>query len=154
MEGMGSMGVIVLGVLYFFAVKLQMKLFMHWAKKGKSTAITIYMIVTLFTFWLGFSTLFAMILTSARIDKQRNKVYDTLVQNPSDENVDLLIKDIEMFGCTNHPNAWNKLRAIWMTVNESSNITTDKKKQLKQFLMLKGLTMHYQDAKIIDNYRR
>ena len=70
-----------------------------------------------------------------------------------DENVDFLIKDIEMFGCTNHPNAWNKLRAIWMTANESSNITTDKKKQLKQFLMLKGLTMHYQDSKVIDNYK-
>lgn len=27
----------------------------------------------------------------------------------------------------------------------------EKKKQLKQFLMLQGLTMHYQDSKIIDN---
>ena len=144
---------LILIVLYYFAIKFQMRLFLHWAKKGKNTAITIYMVATLFTFWLGFTGLFAMILTSAKIDKQRNKVYDTLVQNPSDENVDLLIKDIEMFGCTNHPNAWNKLRAIWMTANESSNITTDKKKQLKQFLMLKGLTMHYQDSKVIDNYK-
>lgn len=151
---MEGTGVIIFGVIYYFAVKLQMRLFLKWAKKGKSTAIQIYMIVTLFTFWLGLSTLFACILASSKIDKQRNKVYDTLVQNPNNENVDMLIKDIEMYGCNNNPNAWNKLRAIWMTVNESSNITTEKKKQLKQFLMLKGLTMHYQDAKIIDNYKR
>lgn len=52
---------------------------------------------------------------------------------------------------TNHPNAWNKLRSVWITLNESSNVSTEKKKQLKQLLMLQGLTMHYQDAKIIDN---
>lgn len=150
---MEGIGIIILGVIYFVAVRLQMRLFLHWAKKGNTTAPTIYMIVTLFTFFLGLTTLFAMILTSAKIDKQRGKVCDALVQNPSNENVDLLIKDIETYGCNNHPNAWNKLRAIWMTVNESSNVTTEKKKQLKQFLMLKGLTMHYQDAKIIDNFK-
>ena len=150
MEGIGA---IIFCVVYYFAVKLQKRLFLHWAKKGKSTAITIYMVVTLFTFWLGLTGLFAMILASAKIDKQRNKVYDTLVKNPNNDNVDMLIKDIETYGCTNHPNAWNRLRAIWMTVNESPNVSTDKKKQLKQFLMLKGLNIHYQDAKIIDNYK-
>ena len=140
-------------VLYYFAIRFQMRLFLHWAKKGKNTAITIYMVATLFTFWLCFTGLFAMILASSKIDKQRNKIYDALVKNPNNDNVDLLIKDIEMYGCTNNPNAWNRLRAIWITVNESSKVTTDKKKQLKQFLMLKGLTMHYQDSKVINNYK-
>ena len=100
-----------------------------------------------------FSGLIAYICLSSKIDKERQKIYDTLVQNPNNTNVDVLIKDIETHGCANNPNAWNRLRAIWFVVNESSNVTTDKKKQLKQFLMLKGLTMHHKDAQIIDNYK-
>lgn len=150
---MEGAGIIIFGVIYYFAVKLQMRLFEHWAKKGKGTTASIYMIVTMFTFWMCLSTLFAYICFSSKLDKNRNKIYETLAQNPNDTNVDMLVQDIEKYGCANNPNAWNKLRAIWMTVNESSNVSTDKKKQLKQFLMLKGLTMHYQDAKIIDNYK-
>lgn len=150
MEGIES---IIFCVVYYFAVRLQMKLFLHWAKKGKSTIVTIYLIVTLFTFFLGLTTLFALIWASSKLEKNRTKICEALTQNLNDTNVDMLIEDIEIYGCANKPNAWNKLRAIWMTVNESPNVTTDKKKQLKQFLMLKGLTMHYQDAKIIDNYK-
>ncbi len=149
---MECIGFVVFCVIYYFAVKLQTRLFLHWAKKGKKTAATIYFIATVLTFWFGLTTLFAFICASSRLEKNRNKIYDILAQNPNNTNVDLLIQDIENFGCVNNPNAWNKLRAIWITVNESPNVSTDKKKQLKQFLMLKGLTMHYQDAKIIDNY--
>lgn len=143
---------LILIVLYYFAVKLQIKLFDHWAKK-KSNKISLYMFLTVFTFWNMFSGVIAAFMFSAKLEKNRKRIYELVAKNPNNENVDILVEELEKYGCTNTPNAWNQLRALWFTINESPNVTTDKKKQLKQFLMLQGLTMHHHDAQIIDNYK-
>lgn len=83
--------------------------------------------------------------------KERDALYSKITVSPSNQAADELIANIQKYGCENNPNAWNKLRSVWITLNESSNVSTEKKKQLKQFLMLQGLTMHYKDAQIIDN---
>lgn len=84
--------------------------------------------------------------------EERNSIYGAVANTPSDFTVDNLIAYIKREGCWNEPQYWNQLRAVWLAVNESPNVSTEKKKQLKQFLMLKGLTMHHQDAQIIDNH--
>ena len=89
---------------------------------------------------------------------QKKKKYDAMYQkiaaNPSDASVDALIDFHTRNICINEPNYWNRLRAVWLAINASPNVTTPKKEQLKSFLMLKWLNMHYKDAQIIDNYNK
>ena len=89
---------------------------------------------------------------SNNLKKTRDSIYEKLSVNPTVEDVNNLIDFIKEWGCINTPNEWNKLRAVWFSVNESSNIPTEKKTELKKFLMLKGLTMYHQDSEVIDNY--
>lgn len=84
--------------------------------------------------------------------KKYHDFYASIAANPSDSAVDTLIDFHQKNICIDEPNCWNQLRAVWFAINESPNVTTAKKTQLKSFLMLKGLTMHHKDAQIIDNY--
>lgn len=147
------MKLVIIILLYYLAIKLQTNLFVRWQRNGHSGRMVIYLVVTLFTFWFGLSGFIALVCASTKMNKEREKVYNALSQNPNDANVDALIEELQGVGCENHPNAWNRLRALWMITNESPNVTTEKKKQLKQFLMLKGLSIYHQDAQIIDNYK-
>ena len=69
----------------------------------------------------------------------------SLRNNPNNSNVTMLIDYIEKHGCTNTPNEWHRLRGVWYACNESSNISTDKKQELKKFLMLKGLYLNNEE---------
>lgn len=100
---------------------------------------------------IAFLGVFAFNAAMTQIEKEKDSIYAKIAATPSDKAADELIDLIQRCGCENKPNAWNKLRSVWIAVNESPNVSTEKKKQLKQFLMLQGLTMHYQDSKIIDN---
>lgn len=74
--------------------------------------------------------------------------------NPCDSTVDDYIAMTEEYGILNDPKTWNQVRAVWFVVNESSDVTTEKKKELRNFLMSKGLRLTNQDKNVIDNYRR
>ena len=87
------------------------------------------------------------------IENEYSTFYNRIASNPSDAAADELIAFHTKRICINEPMYWNKLRAVWFAFNESSNVTTAKKTQLKNFLMLKGLNMHHNDAQIIDNYK-
>ncbi len=151
MEQAGIPVVAILGVVcYVFFYKALKNLYIHMISKKNAVGVIAVFIVTGLIYFVG---AFALAGANAQIAKEKDKLFAKIIASPSDFAADELIAHIQKYGCTNHPNAWNKLRSVWITLNESSNVSTEKKKQLKQFLMLQGLTMHYQDAKIIDNYK-
>lgn len=149
MEQAGIPIVAILGVVcYVFFYKALKRLYIRLISKKNTAAILALFILTGLIYFVG---AFALAGAQAQIAKDKDKLFSKITASPSDQTADELIAHIQKYGCTNEPNAWNKLRSVWITINESPNVSTEKKKQLKQFLMLQGLTMHYQDSKIIDN---
>lgn len=138
------LGVLCSALLYKPLKKLCIRLMI---RKNAIGLIAVFLL-TMPMFFVGLIAIFG---ATAQIRKEKDALYSKITISPSDQAVDELIANIEKYGCVNDPNSWNKLRSVWITINESPNVSTEKKKQLKQFLMLQGLTMHYQDAKIIDN---
>ena len=140
---------IIFGVLcYVFFYKALKQLYIRLISKKNIAGIFAVFFLTGLIFFLGF---FALAGALTQLRKERDQLFARIAVSPSDQAADELIAYIQQYGCENNPNAWNRLRSIWITFNESPNVSTEKKKQLKQFLMLQGLTMHYQDSKIIDN---
>ena len=94
---------------------------------------------------------------TAEVQAEAKKKTDFLIEvqnNPCDENVDKLIETIEKDGgvITNNPANWNTFRGLWFVYNESKNVTTEKKYQLRNWLMMKGLRITGQDKEVRDNY--
>ncbi len=135
-------------VCFIFLYKPLKKLYMRLLRKRNLVGVFAVFFLTGLIYFIGF---FALVGAVTQLGKERNLFFARIAASPSDQTADELIAYIQQYGCENHPNAWNRLRSIWITFNESPNVSTEKKKQLKQFLMLQGLTMHYQDAQIIDN---
>ena len=135
-------------VCFIFLYKPLKKLYMRLLRKRNIAGVFGVFFLTGLIYFIGF---FALVGAVTQLGKERNLFFARIAASPSDQTADELIAYIQQYGCENHPNAWNKLRSVWITINESQNVSTEKKKQLKQFLMLQGLTMHYQDAQIIDN---
>lgn len=135
-------------VCFIFLYKPLKKLYMRLLRKRNLVGVFAVFFLTGLIYFIGF---FALVGAVTQLGKERNLFFARIAASPSDQTADELIAYIQQYGCENNPNAWNRLRSIWITFNESPNVSTEKKKQLKQFLMLQGLTMHYQDAQIIDN---
>lgn len=149
MEQVTGIILAVLGIAcYVFFYKALKRLYIKLISKQNTAAILALFILTGLIYFLGF---FALAGALTQLRKERDRLFARIAMSPSDQTADELIAYVQQYGCENNPNAWNKLRSIWITFNESPNVSTEKKKQLKQFLMLQGLTMHYQDSKIIDN---
>lgn len=143
--GVGAAIVVAVLVLLFKFLK---RTYISLIIQKKTIGVYVLLLLTVWILFIGFIALAA---AANEIKKERGKVYAKITAAPSDQAADELIELIQKYGCDNEPNEWNKLRSVWIAINESPDVSTEKKKQLKQFLMLQGLTMHYQDAKIIDN---
>ena len=63
------------------------------------------------------------------------------------------MKYINSYGIINYPESWNKVRGVWFSINESSQVPTDKKRELRDFLTTKGLRLVGNDKNVIDNYK-
>lgn len=111
-------------------------------------------LITILTFPVLFIGPIAYISVSVKLSKERALLYSEIAAMPSDKRVDELIAYINKYGCVNDPQSWNQLRAVWFAINDSSNVTTEKKNEVKSFLMLRGLAIHHNDAKVKNNYRR
>ena len=85
--------------------------------------------------------------------KRIHNMYDSLINSPNNEEVDRLITFIKKKGCVNTPNYWNRLRNVWYSCNKSSNISTNKKEELLNLLLLNGIRLNNEDKQIIDNYK-
>lgn len=134
---------------------------MKWCLSENPMRTVFYFIASgLLGFLLG-STLVAFIAALSKVKKiskslmsDRDAIYERLSLDPTVEDINSLTEFIKKWGCINEPNEWNKLRAVWLSVNESPNIPTEKKTEFKKFLMLKGLTMSHKDAEVIDNCKK
>ena len=73
---------------------------------------------------------------------------------PSDSSVDVFLNYVKQWGFYNHPEQWNQIRGVWFIINESSNVSTYKKKELRDYLMTNGLRMNNSEKQIIDNYSK
>ena len=144
----GGVGVAFVVGLLVLLFKMLKRKYISLIMQKKVTGVYVLLLLTILILFIGFIALAA---ATNEIKKEKDKVYAKITAAPSNQTADELIELIQKYGCDNEPNAWNKLRSVWITINESPNVSTEKKKQLKQFLMLQGLTMHYQDSKIIDN---
>lgn len=86
--------------------------------------------------------------------REQNMLED-MAANPTDEKVYAFMNylNTECDGrFANNPKNWNRIRGLWFVVNESPNVTTNVKKQFRDWLMLKGLRLVGDDKKVIDNY--
>ena len=151
---LGGLGILL--ILYIISIKLHMRLFRHWLEKRTTSKISLYIFITFFLTGICFfgSGLIALFTLSAKYEKERKKIYERVSMSPSDAGVDELMDFIKKYSINNTPNDWNQVRAVWFRCNESPNVTTEKKKELKNYLMLQGLRMHYKEAEVIDNYKR
>lgn len=72
---------------------------------------------------------------------------------PSDSSVDVFLNYLKKWGFFNHPEQWNQIRGLWFIINESSDVSTIKKKELRDYLMTNGLRMNNSEKQIIDNFK-
>lgn len=81
-----------------------------------------------------------------------NSVWEEIKVSPTETLVNQLMENIKKYDLPNNPQAWNQVRGVWFIVNDSPNISTAKKTELRNFLMTKGLRLVGNDKNIIDNY--
>lgn len=138
-----SISIIVLIVLldYYFMVKL---------KKQKS-ALTILVSTLILTFIFP---LIAYGLYTFKFKKVLKANCDFVAKSPNDNSVDMFLNYVKQWGFYNHPEQWNQVRGVWFIVNESSNVSTVKKKELRDYLIINGLKLHNSEKQIIDNYSK
>ena len=74
--------------------------------------------------------------------------------SPNDSSVDVFLNYVKQWGFYNHPEQWNQVRGVWFIVNESSKVSTSKKKELRDYLIINGLKLHNSEKQIIDNYSK
>lgn len=91
------------------------------------------------------------IFATIRSNKLKKIAYKNLEASQTNENVDEFIKIVSRGSITNQPPVWNRVRGIWFMVNESPNVTTDRKTELRNLLVSKGLRLTPNERKIIDN---
>ncbi len=99
---------------------------------------------------------FALVPTfywSNKYGKKREAEFYYIANNLNNNSVDRFIKYINEWGCVNKPDAWGQLKGVFRIVNESSNISYNKKKELRDCLMLNGLKLYNNEMNIIDNYK-
>ena len=67
--------------------------------------------------------------------------------------VDKFLTYVKQWGFCNEPQQWNQLRGAWFIVNESPDVSTTKKKELRDYLIVNGLRLNNSEKQIIDNYK-
>lgn len=92
-------------------------------------------------------------ILNRRKTKRIENMYDVLINSPDNHGVDRLIIYIKKKGCKNTPNNWNRLINVWSSCNNSSNVSTNKKQELLNLLLLNGIRLNNEDKQIIDNFK-
>ena len=99
------------------------------------------------------SSIVAFFLYAVKFEKTKRKTFDTIIKNTDSNSPDILMKYINSYGIINYPESWNKVRGVCFSINESSQVPTDKKRELRDFLTTKGLRLVGNDKNVIDNYK-
>ncbi len=111
-----------------------------------------YMLFSVLTLFFCGTSIVALILWVVYFKKTRDSIFEKVSLSPSDITSDELIEYIKVYGLENDPQQWNRLRGVWFAINESPNVSTQKKKQLRDFLTVQGLRLVGSEINIIDNY--
>ena len=86
--------------------------------------------------------------------QEQYAIMSGLAKAPTDEKVDAFMELVDSEGgqIGNNPDNWNSFRNLWFAVNESPNVTTQKKNLFCMWLCNKGLILSERQARIKDNY--
>lgn len=136
-------------------VKFEMKLMELIHKKTKYFQnISLFFVLGFFVPFILLQTIVAAVKYGKKWEKSRESMYNIASNQPTTENIGKLIDFIETYGCENRPECWNMLRGVWFSINENSTVPTDKKTELRNYLMSKGLRLVGNERNIIDNYAK
>ena len=113
---------------------------------------TAYIIMCATIFPGFFASMIAYGFYSLKFKKVLKENCQKVSFSPSDISVDVFLNYVKQWGFYNHPEQWNQVRGVWFIVNESSNVSTIKKKELRDYLIINGLKLHNSEKQIIDNY--
>ena len=139
----GLLGLFVLISLSYIIYRIMVLL-----KKQKNAMLVAYVLIFIFIIsWpaYGFYTM--------KFKKVLKENCQKVSFSPSDSSVDMFLNYVKQWGFYNHPEQWNQVRGVWFIVNESSNVSTVKKKELRDYLIINGLKLHNSEKQIIDNYK-
>ena len=145
------MNEIICVIVWIVASFLQYKLFMLMKKHNR---VHIYVFASI-PFGGGFvlTSVAAYILYRTKFTKIRRQIFDSIIMNIDSIAPDNLMKYINSYGIINEPESWNMVRGVWFAVNESPQVPTAKKRELRDFLTTKGLRLVGNDKNVIDNYK-
>ena len=139
----GLSGVIVFGGIIYLDYRVMV------AVKKQKLAFVVFAISLL----LAFVPFAAYGLYSLKFKKVLKTNCEMVSKLPSDSSVDVFINYVKQWGFYNHPEQWNQIRGVWFIINESSNVYTYKKKELRDYLMTNGLRLNNSEKQIIDNFK-
>lgn len=139
----GLSGVIVFGGIIYLDYRVMV------AVKKQKLAFVVFAISLL----LAFVPFAAYGLYSLKFKKVLKTNCEMVSKLPSDSSVDVFINYVKQWGFYNHPEQWNQIRGVWFIINESSNVSTYKKKELRDYLMTNGLRLNNSEKQIIDNFK-
>jgi len=115
---------------------------------------TAFIILGVTAFPCIFAGAIAYGIYTVKFKKILNQNCQIVSLEPSDSSVDVFLNYVKQWGFYNHPEQWNQVRGVWFIVNESSNVSTVKKKELRDYLIINGLKLHNSEKQIIDNYSK
>lgn len=136
-------GIVLVGIIY-----LDYRIMV--AVKKQKLAFVVFAISIIMTF-VPFPAYGLYTLKFKKVLKTNCEMVSKL---PSDSSVDVFLNYVKQWGFYNHPEQWNQIRGVWFIINESSNVSTYKKKELRDYLMTNGLRMNNSEKQIIDNYSK
>ena len=114
-------------------------------KKPKS--MPVIALVSLFT--CSFPAFFiAIFFATAKLRRIRDNLYAKVYTSPNDEVVREVIDFYTNFYITNRPEEWQAARNLWHAINQSSNVSTELKRQVLGALLSKGLYLSEAEKRI------
>ena len=148
-----TLSLVVYVILFIPLVKIEVKLLEKIHRKTKSFQTVGICGFILFAFITPIINFVALIRYHNKYGKLRDSIYKEVSKNPTTQGIDKLIDFVENYNLENKPQYWNQLRGVWFSINESSQVPTDKKRELRDFLTTKGLRLVGNDKNVIDNYK-
>lgn len=135
-------GAIAVGVGFYAIYRIMV------AVKKQNYAFVV-MCVLFPVFIIGIPAYGIYTLKFKKVLKAKCEMVSKITDNGS---VDMFLNYVKQWGFFNHPEQWNQIKGVWFIVNESSSVSTSKKKELRDYLITNGLRLNNSERQIIDNF--
>lgn len=106
-------------------------------------------LIGIFTFPVGL-LFFFLLVPMWKSGIETGDSVGAVINNPTEENLLILMERLEKSDIDNHPDTWQTVRGLWNVVNRSNQITTPTKEKFIAQLIAKGL--YISNTNVIDNY--